>query len=151
MSIPLAGIPRYLSPRQTATLAVLVIAALPLGCMGLHLGHSDAGLAQNGQVNLQPGQEVDVYFAMPYAGVPELVLSGAERCEVQECNGCCFRVRNNGSAARKLVWQATGLPAPVAPRQRSDRMLQRQQVQPPAPSTEAQDAPVPPVSIGEPR
>lgn len=145
MSMPSAATRRLLS------LAVLVIFALPLGCMGLQLGHPDAGLVQEGEVNLQPGQEVEVYFARPYAGVPELVTVWSERCEVKDVNGYRFRVRNNGSAARKLAWKATGTAAPLTPGQRSERMIQGQPVQPPPTASEAQDSPAPPVSLGEPR
>jgi hypothetical protein len=143
---------KLFSPRRAVTLAALLVVLLPLGCMGLQLGHSDDGLVQEGEVNIQPKQEVDVYFATPYAGAPELEAYWPGRCEITEVKDTHFRVRNNGGAAHKLAWKASGIAAMVPPGQRGDR---RQQV-PPAPQPDPSqvaipEASPPPVTMGAPR
>jgi hypothetical protein len=42
--------------------------------MGLQLFGARDGLVQEGEVMVQPNQEVDIYFATPYGGVPDLEL-----------------------------------------------------------------------------
>src|SRR5271163_773211 len=98
----LAPFPKHLSARQAGTLLFLLLIVLPVGCMGLQFGDHDAHLVQEGAVTVQPGQEIDVYYASPYADVPELVTYWSNRCEVKEQTASHFRVRNNGGSAYKL-------------------------------------------------
>jgi hypothetical protein len=143
--------------RQAATLAALLVIAVPLGCMGLQLGADrDAGLlVQEGEATVQPNQEIEVYFSAPYASAPELVTYLDHKCEVTECSETHFRIRNNGGTARKLAWKASGTAAAArapAPWQHGERIPQSPPVNRPDPAQGTiQEAPPPPVSMGAPQ
>jgi hypothetical protein len=151
----LVAFPKLLSARQAATLAVLLIVALPVGCISLKFGDCDTSLPQEGEVIVQPGQEIDVYYALPYAGVPDLVTYWTGRCEVKEQTATHFRVRNNGSTAHKLAWKATGTaaphPVPAGPRPNwpPSALPPANDVGPAAGNK--QEPPPPPVTIGLPQ
>jgi hypothetical protein len=143
--------------RQAATLAALLVIAVPLGCMGLELGADrDAGLlVQEGEVTVQPNQDIEVHFSAPYASVPELVTYLDHKCVVTERSETHFRIRNNGGTARKLAWKASGTaaaPRSPTPWQHGDRIPQGPPVNQAGPAQGTiQEAPPPPVSMGPPR
>ncbi|HEY7157155.1 MAG TPA: hypothetical protein VH575_24590, partial [Gemmataceae bacterium] len=93
---------RVLLSRSVGALAGVVIVLIILGCMSLSFGglsigcktEPDGTVCQEGKVNLHQGQELDVYYPVPYTSPPNLELSGdADKCEIVEQKADHFRIR----------------------------------------------------------
>jgi hypothetical protein len=122
---PLVSSPPITFSRLSAGLAVVLVLGLAFGCMSFQLGgnRDDGMLVQEGEVPVPANQEISVYYATPYASVPELTTYWSDRCVVTDQKENHFSVRNNGGTVHKLNWRARG-PAAVAPiQERGPRRL----------------------------
>jgi len=105
----------------------LAFAALGLGCMSFTFGgHTDmvaphepaatADLAkeQTGNAQVAGGEEITVYYPIPYASPPNLVMRDPNAvCRVIEQKADCFRIRNTASLTagyNYVAWTARGVP-----------------------------------------
>ena len=153
MATLLGSFLRLPSRRCTATLALLLVLIVPLGCMGLQLGGGRDGLVQEGEVTVQPNQEVDIYFATAYGGVPDIEMYWPRRCEIVEVTDNHFRVRNSSGAAHKLAWNAMGMPSQQPSRPMRPAALPQPAGFPEGPTIGEAQAPanVPLVTVGPPQ
>jgi hypothetical protein len=114
-----------LAQRLVTAGAALICLVVFLGCMSLNFGtrteviqHDDVSYMQTGTATVPGGQEVEVYYPVPYASPPNLVLSSDwDQCVVVQQKQDHFRVKNNRVFATECKWTARGLkvPPPVAP------------------------------------
>lgn len=117
-SRPFAVIARRLLGAGSAVLLLVVI----LGCMSVSfegrksiIHHDDQTYSQTGKLEVPPGQEIEIYYAVPYAGPPNLVVSSTfSECQVIEQRPDHFRVKNTMSSPREVTWTARGLKGPPA-------------------------------------
>lgn len=110
--------------RPVGVVAGALMLLIFLGCMSLSIKigckpEPDGTTCQEGKVYLRQGQEVDVYYPVPYASPPNLELSGdSDNCEIIEQKADYFHIRYKGSIYAKPHWKARGqkcLPPGVAP------------------------------------
>jgi hypothetical protein len=104
--------------------AVVFLACVVLGCMSISLGigtgHSDSGLLeQEGELDVKDGLTQTVFYPIPYASPPNLVVNDSFHSVVVE-EQACDHFRFRGVKAEPSVgWKAKGLrgppPAPPAP------------------------------------
>ena len=100
----------------------LLFLAISLGCMSLSFGGRTEVVAPEGAltrqsdtIHLGPAQEIFVYYPVPYATPPNLVVSDTWRdCRVVEQRPDGFRVKNMSSSARDMDWTARGTKALAA-------------------------------------
>jgi hypothetical protein len=104
-----------------AAVACLVVF---LGCMSLNFGtrteviqHDDVSYMQTGKVSVPGGQEIEVYYPIPYGSPPNLELcSDWDHCVVVQQKADHFRVKNNRLLSTECKWTARGMRvAPPAP------------------------------------
>jgi|SRR5947209_4148889 len=109
---------------------------LGVGCMSFSFGgrtevvspHETSAIAdvtaeQKGHAQLASGDEITVYYPVPFASPPNLVIHDpASTCRVVEQRADCFRIKNNASVAPwryDIGWTARGVktlpPAAVGP------------------------------------
>jgi hypothetical protein len=112
---------------RKSTLFVLLACLLILGCMRWRFGADDGGdlLVQEGETLIQPHQVIEICYATPYASPPQLETFWTDRCVVVDQQATFFRVRNEGSSARRLSWRARGPQAnlPPAPAWQGSRVV----------------------------
>jgi hypothetical protein len=106
-----------------ARLVVLLLPTVTTGCICLAFGgreqrDSEEPFTQNGKVMVQQGQELDVYYPVPYASPPNLQIDDTLNVHVivdQQADH--FRLRNAGfakaSAWPGVEWTARGMRAPT--------------------------------------
>src|SRR5205823_6219837 len=85
------------------------------GCMSLNISDSDPSvLVQTGSIEVQAGQEVEIFYAAPYAGPPNLVIDEWHNdCVLTDQQGNHFRIKNNNATwVRAVHWTARGQRAP---------------------------------------
>ena len=135
--------------RPAALVAALLTTIIVVGCMSLNLNTDDPSiLVQTNSIEVQAGQELEVFYAAPYAGPPNLVIDDWHNdCVVTEQKENRFRVKNNNATwVRTVRWTARGQRAPTPVRDATTR--------PPFAKDEApavQEGPPPPAKIGTPR
>jgi hypothetical protein len=106
------------------------------------LGQPEGDLfIQKGQVHLKPWCEQDVFYAVPYAGPPNLELGNdCDDFEIIEQKADHFRIRNRGFFRTAAEWTARGVrlgPCPsLAP-----------ETPPPAPALPVEPIPVHPTPV----
>jgi len=118
--------------RKVAGLAIGLQVLIFLGCMSFSIGerHIEAPadgntLVQNGEVTVPPGMEQDVYYPIPFACPPNLVLDDCgHECAIIDQRADHFRIRNLRMPgvmgdSLEVEWTARGLraraiPVPVA-------------------------------------
>jgi hypothetical protein len=107
--------------RQVGALAGTILILIFLGCMSLSFGglsigcktEPDGTICQEGKTSVHKGEELDVYYPVPYASPPNLVLCGSsDDCEIIEQKADHFRIRCKGPFDRTPQWQARGLRCP---------------------------------------
>ncbi len=114
---------------KTVIITTAVTALLSaLGCMSFTFGGRTevvspppvpgpvAGTAewqQMGNVRVPVGEEMTVYYPIPYASPPNLVITGrGGACRVIEQKADCFCIKNNSDLPFELGWTARGVKAP---------------------------------------
>jgi hypothetical protein len=107
----------------------IAVLTLALGCMSFSFGgrtevvapHPPSGTAdvageQKGNVQVAGGEEMTVYYPVPFATPPNLVIRDpAAACRVVEQRADCFRVRNTASVVAgnyEVGWTARGVQVP---------------------------------------
>lgn len=105
-----------------------VAVAFALGCMNLSFGGKtvvtpasdspakEEGL-QRGKAHVPHGQEISVYYPVPYNSPPNLEFEGADggrHFQVIDQKPDCFRVKNMNSMNAELAWKARGIPVTTA-------------------------------------
>ena len=107
--------------RRTAGVAsAFAWLAIILGCMSLSIGERttlpDDRLAytQEGSAHVEIGQELDVYYPVPYASPPNLELKGLGSYTIVDQQADHFRVHNNGSFLG-FDWTARGMKVALQP------------------------------------
>jgi hypothetical protein len=108
--------------RLLGTAAGLFLLGIILGCMSVSFEgrkqifqHDDQTYSQTGKIEIPPGQELEIYYPVPYAGPPNLVVSSTfSECQVIEQRPDHFRVKNTMSSPREITWTARGLKGPPA-------------------------------------
>jgi hypothetical protein len=117
----------FIRIRIAATMAAVTLVLIVLGCMSFSIGGKtvirtpdDNPFEQSGAIELRPGAEQDVYYAIPYASTPNLEIDSTfDDVELVDQHADHFRVRNtsNGLLSRTVEWKARGVkgapPAPV--------------------------------------
>ncbi|MGH7169376.1 MAG: hypothetical protein ACRELF_05865 [Gemmataceae bacterium] len=121
----MSEIGRRVLTRPVGAAAGAVLILIFLGCMSLSIkigckSEPDGTTCQEGKVYLREGQELDVYYPIPYASLPNLELSGDDDdCVIIEQKADHFHIRYNGTIYAKPHWKARGLrcpqPAAIAP------------------------------------
>jgi hypothetical protein len=112
--------------RRTAGVAsAFAWLAIILGCMSLSIGERttlpDDRLAytQEGSVRVEIGQELDVYYPVPYASPPNLEFKGLDSYTILDQQADHFRVRakmeGNTGGWMACDWTARGVRAPLSP------------------------------------
>ena len=109
---------RRLLGAAAGTFALAVI----LGCMNIsfegrrHIIHNDdQTYSQTGTLEVPAGQELEIFYPMPYAAPPNLVVTSTfSECLIVEQRPDHFRVKNTMSSPRELTWTARGLKGPPA-------------------------------------
>jgi hypothetical protein len=112
--------------RIAATLAAVAFVLIVLGCMSFSIGGKTVvrppdgnPFEQSGAIELRPGAEQDVYYAIPYASTPNLEIDSTfDDVDLVEQHADHFRVRNtsNGLLSRTVEWKARGVKGlPLAP------------------------------------
>ncbi|HEY7428396.1 MAG TPA: hypothetical protein VH682_29455 [Gemmataceae bacterium] len=114
---------RVILSRPVGALAGAATVLIILGCMSLSFGglsigcktEPDGTVCQEGKVSMHQGQELDVYYPVPYTSPPNLVLNGdADKCEIVEQKADHFRIRCKDPYDATPHWQARGLRCPPA-------------------------------------
>jgi|GEM_PF-3607814 len=107
--------------RRTAGVAsAFAWLAIILGCMNLSIGERtmlpDDHLAytQAGSVHVEIGQELDVYYPVPYASPPNLEFKGLGSYTIVDQQADHFRVHNNGGLLG-FDWTARGVKVALPP------------------------------------
>ena len=111
-----SAVARRLAGAGAATFLLAVI----LGCMSVSfegrkniIQHDDQTFSQTGKQEVPPGQELEIYYPVPYAGPPNLVAATTfSECQVIEQRPDRFRVKNTTSSPHELTWTARGLKGP---------------------------------------
>jgi hypothetical protein len=108
--------------RAVAAMAAVALILIILGCMSFSIGGKTMILGpegnpfeQSGAIELRPGAEQDVYYAIPYASTPNLEIDSMfDDVELVEQHADHFRVRNtsNGLLSRTVEWKARGVKVP---------------------------------------
>lgn len=131
--------------KTVITCAAIVFAASTLGCMSLSFGErkevvsppvpvpplvpvpaplsDDGPITQTGGQQIAPGDEVTIYYPMPFQSPPNLVISENSGGPSPTCyylidqKADCFRIRNATATTCRFPWTARGLKqiAPVPP------------------------------------
>jgi hypothetical protein len=134
--------------RPAGALGGGVIVLIILGCMSLSFGglsigcktEPDGTVCQEGKVSMHRGQELDVYYPVPYASPPNLELSGdADKCEIVEQKADHFRIRCKDPCDATPHWQARGLRCP--PPAPTPTVIVTPPASPPAPPPPTNDSP----------
>src|SRR5262249_42278423 len=103
--------------RAAGILATTVIVLIVLGCMSISIGGSgdqascteEGCLVQKGEVTVQSGCEIKVYYPITYVHVPNLEVSSTfDEMEVVSQHEDYFRIRNSSSFSRTAHWKARG-------------------------------------------
>ena len=140
----MARIGRGVLSRPVGILAGSITLLIFLGCMSLSIGcrtEPDSTTCQEGKVSLRKGQELDVYYPIPYASPPNLEINwDADECEIIEQKADHFRIRCKRQCEATPHWKARGLKCP--PPGTTPTVI----VAPPAPppSTNSPPSPLPP-------
>jgi hypothetical protein len=101
---------------MAACLSLLAV----LGCMSISIGNSDCAAGefkQEGTFRVQTGQEVLVYYPVPFGSPPNLEVEDTfGLCEIVEQKENYFRVRygKNVTGWHTYSWTARGIHAPSA-------------------------------------
>jgi len=112
--------------RVAATLAAAAFVLIVLGCMSFSIGGKTVvrppdgnPFEQSGAIELRPGAEQDIFYAIPYASTPNLEIDSTfDDVDLVEQHPDHFRVRNtsNGLLSRTVEWKARGVKGlPLAP------------------------------------
>jgi len=113
--------------RSVLTLCSLFLLGIVLGCMSLSIGErhevvaSEDGISsQSGEVKVPGGQELDVYYPVPFASPPNLTVTSTwDDAVMVDQQADHFRVKNPGAFSERMRWEARGLkarpPAVVVP------------------------------------
>jgi hypothetical protein len=107
--------------RIVAVASAVVLVALVLGCMNICVDRAitvgeDGISKQSGTIAVASGQELDVYYEIPYGTPPNLTLSSLNgKCVVIAQMPDHFRVRNTGIFTINADWEARGLRVPPPP------------------------------------
>jgi hypothetical protein len=112
--------------RIAATMAAVACVVIVLGCMSFSIGGKTVirtpdgnPFEQAGAIEIRPGAEQDVFYAIPYASTPNLEIDSTfDDVELVEQHADHFRVRNtsNGLLSRTVEWKARGVKGlPLAP------------------------------------
>jgi hypothetical protein len=87
-----------------------------LGCMNIQLGgrtvvqEDSLTFTQEGSLVASAGQEVDVFYPVPYASPPNLVVEDLmHNSTLVEQKADHFRLRNDGHFSLSCSWTARGL------------------------------------------
>jgi len=91
--------------------------AICLGCMSLNFGgrtevmtREDGPGPQGGKVRLACGEELDVYYPLPYVSPPNLETErSSDDVRVVEQRADHFRIQNTSLFSRELTWTARGV------------------------------------------
>jgi hypothetical protein len=107
---------RLLIRRAAGVISGLGFLAIVLGCMNIQLGGGTVAtedaltFSQRGSISASAGQEVDVYYPVPYASPPNLVIEDfTHNYSIIDQKSDHFRVRNNGLFAPSCDWTARGV------------------------------------------
>jgi hypothetical protein len=99
--------------------AASIMLAIIMGCMSLSMSIGcktgpDGTTCQEGKVSVEDGQELDVYYPIPYASPPNLEISGdSESYQIIEQKADHFRIRNQCVNRRyQWNWKARGSKCP---------------------------------------
>ena len=91
----------------------VVFVAICLGCMSIGgrteiVNRDDRASSQTGKANVPGGQQLDVYYPVPYATPPNLEI--ADEFVIVEQKADHFRVKNTSTFSRTVNWTARGVP-----------------------------------------
>src|ERR1700682_6524953 len=112
--------------RIAAALAAVAFVLIVLGCMSFSIGGKTVvrppdgnPFEQSGAIELRPGAEQDVFYAIPYASTPNLEIDSMfDDLDLVELHADHFRVRNTSNVllSRTVEWKARGVKClPLAP------------------------------------
>jgi len=107
--------------RSAGVVSGLGFLVIILGCMNIQLGgrtvlqEDSLTLTQQGSIAASSGQEVDVFYPVPYASPPNLVLEDfTHNYTVVDQKPDRFRLRNNGPFTPTCEWTAHGVRGTLA-------------------------------------
>ncbi|MBI3412225.1 MAG: hypothetical protein HY040_28170 [Planctomycetes bacterium] len=111
--------------RVALVMGAVAFIGFSLGCMCLNFGSSaktegvasdDGAFTQNGQINVPNRQEFVVYYPVPYASPPNLVVEPnvIAGCTVVDQKADHFVVRSDRTFPCELKWTARGVRTPSA-------------------------------------
>jgi hypothetical protein len=106
--------------RQGGAVAAVLVLLIILGCLSVEhssesksVADGDGTYGQEGTIKLNPGEERDVYYPVPYVTPPYLELSDTAVCPLLAQQATYFHVRNNDPSPRTVEWKARGVKGKV--------------------------------------
>jgi len=113
---PFGAIARRLVGIAAATFLLAVV----LGCMNISfegrrhiVNNDDQTYSQTGEMEVPPGQELEVFYPIPFASPPNLVIASSfSQCQMIEQRPDRFRVKNPTGLPHEVTWTARGMKGP---------------------------------------
>jgi hypothetical protein len=117
IKLPILCFPEHRIPIRVGWIAsCLLFLAIALGCMSLGIGERNVVVSQNdspghqsGKITVNPSQEMNVYYPIPYQYPPNLQTENPGTCVVVEQKTDHFRIKNTGIWAQDVTWQSRGV------------------------------------------
>jgi hypothetical protein len=108
---------RLILSRFVVICAATLCVALVSGCMNICVDRSwcvsdEALCKQNGSFTLKGGEELDVYYPLPYSSPPNVTVKATFHEDNFALIGQYpdhFRVKNTGHFGREMTWESKGL------------------------------------------